>query len=67
LQALSQAEQHESVAGAIGLLDDKVVFVVGHYTSTSNVATLLDAHLLINGYHRDEAAPGGSLGEWWTR
>ena len=67
-QTLSQAEQHTPVAGAAGSPDDKVVFLVGHDTNISNVAALLDAHWLINGYQRDDAAPGGALVfELWHR
>jgi 4-phytase/acid phosphatase len=68
LQTLSQAEQHKPVAGAIGTPGDKVVFLVGHDTNISNVAALLNAHWLINGYQRDDAAPGGALiFELWQR
>jgi 4-phytase / acid phosphatase len=61
LQTLSQAQQHAPTTGAIGSPDDKIVFLVGHDTNISNVAALLDAHWLINGYQRDDAAPGGAL------
>jgi 4-phytase / acid phosphatase len=61
LQTLSQAEERKAVAGATGSPSDKVVFLVGHDTNISNVATLLDAHWLVDGYQRDDAAPGGAL------
>jgi len=68
LKTLSQAEQHSSIAGATGAPDDKIVFLVGHDTNISNIAALLDAHWLINGYQRDDAAPGGALVfELWQR
>ena len=58
---LEQAEEQHTVAGAVGSLDNKVVFLVGHDTNIANVAALLDAHWLVNGYQRDDAAPGGAL------
>jgi 4-phytase/acid phosphatase len=61
LQTLSQAEERKPVAGATGSPNEKVVFLVGHDTNISNVAALLDAHWLVNGYQRDDAAPGGAL------
>jgi 4-phytase / acid phosphatase len=68
LQTLSQAGQQKPVEGAIGPLGDKVLFLVGHDTNISNVAALLNAHWLINGYQRDDAAPGGALVfELWKR
>jgi 4-phytase/acid phosphatase len=68
LQTLSQVERHKPVEGAIGPPADKVVFLVGHDTNISNVAALLNAHWLINGYQRDDAAPGGALVfELWQR
>jgi 4-phytase/acid phosphatase len=68
LQSLSQAEQYKPVEGAIGPPGDKAVFLVGHDTNISNVAALLNAHWLINGYQRDDAAPGGALVfELWQR
>jgi len=68
LQTLSQAMRRAPVAGAIGSPDDKVVFLIGHDTNISNVAALLDAHWLVHGYQRDDAAPGGALVfELWRR
>jgi 4-phytase/acid phosphatase len=68
LLTLSQAQQRKSVAGAIGSTSDKVVFLVGHDTNISNIAALLNAHWLIDGYQRDDAAPGGALVfELWQR
>jgi 4-phytase/acid phosphatase len=65
---LDQAEEHRSISSAIGTPDDKIVFLVGHDTNISNVAALLDAHWLVNGYQRDDAAPGGALVfELWQR
>jgi 4-phytase/acid phosphatase len=58
---LQQAELRKHVPGAIGSPDDKVAFLVGHDTNIANVAALLDAHWLISGYQRDDAAPGGAL------
>lgn len=58
---LQQAEERHTVAGAIGTPKDKVVVLVGHDTNIANVAALLDAHWLVNGYQRDDAAPGGAL------
>jgi 4-phytase/acid phosphatase len=68
LHTLAQAQQHAPVAGATGTPDDKAVFLVGHDTNLYNVAALLDAHWLIDGYQRDDAAPGGALVfELWQR
>ena len=68
LQTLSQVEERKPVAGATGSPSDKVVFLVGHDTNISNVAALLDAHWLVDGYQRDDAAPGGALVfELWHR
>jgi 4-phytase/acid phosphatase len=61
LRTLEQAEQQKVVAGAIGSPQDKVTILVGHDTNISNVAALLDIHWLVNGYQRDDAAPGGAL------
>lgn len=68
LRTLQQAESQKPVAGAIGDEKSRVVFLVGHDTNISNVAALLDAHWLVNGYQRDDAAPGGALVfELWSR
>ncbi len=67
-RTLQQAELGNSVSGAIGPAGTRVVFLVGHDTNISNVAALLDAHWLIDGYQRDDAAPGGALVfELWRR
>lgn len=68
LRTLQQAESQKPVVGAIGKGMEKVVILVGHDTNISNVAALLDAHWLVNGYQRDDAAPGGALVfELWSR
>lgn len=68
VQTLRQAEQGREVEGALGSVQQKMVFLVGHDTNLSNVAALLDAHWLIDGYQRDDAAPGGALVfELWQR
>jgi 4-phytase / acid phosphatase len=68
LRTLQQVESQKPVVGAIGDEKDKVVFLVGHDTNISNLAALLDAHWLVNGYQRDDAAPGGALVfELWSR
>jgi 4-phytase/acid phosphatase len=65
---LDQAEEHKPIPRAIGTPKDKVVFLVGHDTNISNMAALLDAHWLVDGYQRDDAAPGGALVfELWQR
>jgi 4-phytase/acid phosphatase len=61
LLTLRQAAQQKPVAGAIGVPGDKLVVLAGHDTNISNIAALLDAHWLINGYQRDDAVPGGAL------
>lgn len=61
LQTLKQAEQKKPADGAIGTLDDKVVFLVGHDTNVSNIAALLGAHWLLDGYQADDTPPGGAL------
>jgi 4-phytase/acid phosphatase len=68
VRTLQQAELGKSVNGAIGPSGERAVFLVGHDTNISNVAALLDAHWLIDGYQRDDAAPGGALVfELWRR
>jgi 4-phytase / acid phosphatase len=65
---LDQAEEHKPIPAAIGTPKNKIVILVGHDTNISNVAALLDAHWLVNGYQRDDAAPGGALVfELWQR
>lgn len=65
-KTLEQAELHKKVSGATGTPDDKVVFLIGHDTNISNIGALLDAHWVINGYQRDDAAAGGALVfEFW--
>jgi 4-phytase/acid phosphatase len=61
LRTMEQAEKQKPVASAIGSPADRVVVLVGHDTNISNVAALLDAHWLVDGYQRDDAAPGGAL------
>ena len=68
VRTMQQAELGRSVNGAIGPSDQRIVFLVGHDTNISNVAALLDAHWLIDGYQRDDAVPGGALViELWRR
>ncbi|WP_263358358.1 histidine-type phosphatase [Acidicapsa ligni] len=68
LRTLEQAEDGTPVTGAIGTPGDKLTLLVGHDTNIANVAALLDLHWLINGYQRDDAAPGGALVfELWQR
>jgi 4-phytase/acid phosphatase len=65
---LDQAEEQKPIPRAIGTVKDKVVFLVGHDTNISNIAALLDAHWLVDGYQRDDAALGGALVfELWQR
>ena len=61
LQTLDQARQQRSLPGAIGPPMSKLTLLVGHDTNIANVAALLGAHWLVNGYQRDDAAPGGAL------
>ena len=58
---LQQSLEQKSVPGALGSPKHKVVILVGHDTNVSNVAALIDAHWFIDGYQRDDAAPGGAL------
>jgi 4-phytase/acid phosphatase len=68
LRTLEQAEQGRAIEGAVGPLQKKIVFLAGHDTNISNIAALLDVHWLIDGYQRDDAAPGGALVfELWQR
>lgn len=60
-QTLAQAEEGRAMHGAVGDVRQKLVILVGHDTNISNLAALLDAHWLIDGYQRDDAAPGGAL------
>ncbi len=61
VSTMRQAEAGKSESDAIGPAGERVVFLIGHDTNISNVAALLDAHWLIDGYQRDDAAPGGAL------
>jgi 4-phytase/acid phosphatase len=61
VRTLEQAEEGKAVNGAIATPQQKVVFLTGHDTNISNVSALLDAHWFVNGYQRDDAAPGGAL------
>jgi len=68
LRTFEQAELQKPVTGAIGAPGDKVVILVGHDANIANVAALLDIHWLVDGYQRDDAAPGGALVfELWQR
>ena len=68
LRTLQQSIEQKSVTGALGVPQDKVVLLVGHDTNLANVAALIDAHWFIDGYQRDDAAPGGALYfEVWQR
>jgi 4-phytase / acid phosphatase len=68
VRTMQQAEVGKSVDGAIGPPGERAVFLVGHDTNISNIAALLEAHWLIEGYQRDDAAPGGALVfELWHR
>jgi len=68
VHTMQQAEDGKSASDAIGPVGERVVFLVGHDTNISNVSALLDAHWLIDGYQRDDAAPGGALiFELWHR
>ena len=60
-RTLEQAQQLKQIDGAIGTTSDKLVYLVGHDTNIANIGALLDAHWLIDGYPRDDAAPGGAL------
>ncbi len=61
LQTLDQARQGKPLPGAIGPPTSKLTILVGHDTNITTVAALLNVHWLINGYQRDDAAPGGAL------
>lgn len=61
LQTFEQVGQQKAVPGAIGSPRDKITILVGHDTNISNISALLDMHWLVNGYQRDDAAPGGAL------
>jgi hypothetical protein len=50
----------------MGTPADKVIVLVGQDTSISNMAALLDAHWLIEGYQRDDAAPGTLYEARWN-
>ena len=58
---LDQARQGKPMPGAIGPPTSKVTILVGHDTNIATIAALLNAHWLVNGYQRDDAAPGGAL------
>jgi 4-phytase / acid phosphatase len=60
LLALSQAATGRAQTGAIGRVDDRALFLIGHDTNLASVAGLLDLDWIADG-RRDDTPPGGAL------
>jgi 4-phytase / acid phosphatase len=58
--ALEQADTDKPVAGAIGKVNDRALFLIGHDTNIATVAGLLDLHWIADG-QPDGTPPGGAL------
>ena len=60
VDTLQQAVEKRRVPGALGIPNDKLLFLVGHDTNISTVAGTLGISWLIDG-RRDDTPPGGAL------
>ena len=58
--SLTQAATRKPVSGALGRVDDRVLFLIGHDTNIASIAGLLDLHWIADG-RRDDTPPGGAL------
>ena len=58
--SLSQAATGKSQAGAIGRVDDRALFLIGHDTNIASIAGLLDLNWIADG-RRNDTPPGGAL------
>ena len=58
--SLEQAASGKPVAGAIGRVNDRALFLIGHDTNITNVAGLLNLHWIADG-QPDGTPPGGAL------
>jgi 4-phytase/acid phosphatase len=58
--SLSQAATGKTQAGAIGRVDDRALFLIGHDTNIASIAGLLDLDWIVDG-RRDDTPPGGAL------
>lgn len=61
LRTLEQATAGTVVPGALGSPENKLVVLIGHDSNIASVAGLLGLSWLLEGYQRDDAAPGGAL------
>jgi 4-phytase/acid phosphatase len=60
LLSLSQAATGKPRPGAIGRVNDRALFLIGHDTNIASIAGLLDLHWIADG-RRDDTPPGGAL------
>jgi 4-phytase/acid phosphatase len=58
--SLSQAATGKPQAGAIGGVDDRALFLIGHDTNIASIAGLLDLNWIADG-RRNDTPPGGAL------
>jgi 4-phytase / acid phosphatase len=58
--SLSQAATGKSQAGAIGRIDDRALFLIGHDTNIASIAGLLNLNWIADG-RRNDTPPGGAL------
>jgi 4-phytase / acid phosphatase len=61
LRSMEQAVKGGSVAGSLSEVKDRILIIVGHDTSISNIAGMLGISWLLDGYQRDDTPPGGAL------
>jgi 4-phytase/acid phosphatase len=59
-RTLQQAVEGRHVEGALGVPEDKLVFLVGHDTNLTGIAGLLDVHWTLDG-RPDDTSPGTEL------
>jgi len=60
LLSLSQAAAGKAQPGAVGRVNDRALFLIGHDTNIAGIAGLLDLHWIVDG-RRDDTPPGGAL------
>ena len=58
--SLSQAATGKPQAGAIGRVDDRALFLIGHDTNIASIAGLLDLNWIADS-RRNDTPPGGAL------
>jgi 4-phytase / acid phosphatase len=60
LLSLTQAATGKPATGAIGRIDDRALFLIGHDTNLASIAGALDLHWIADG-RSDDTPPGGAL------